>query len=151
MAHPSRRKERFHKDLLILQDRQNDTNREMFGLDDGAVTAGSTISKIEVRAWVGKGTAAATSVSLSYQRIGPDLNPVDSGTIPVTGSSACDQLISSTWRGLSWTPAHLDSLEIGISHVSGGKVNVSQIYVTVSYDSASTKPKIVSWREVEPQ
>ncbi len=117
-----------------LQDGSNQTNREMFSLDDGAIPAGSTVTKIEVRAWVGRGSGSGKKIRLSYQRIGTDASPVNGLEQNISGATGCClQLKTSSWSGLGWSTSDLDSLEIGILHADGGQVNVSQIYVRVSH------------------
>ena len=115
-----------------LQDASGLTNREMFTLDDGTVPLGATITKLEIRAQVGTGGGPPPSVGLSYRRIGWDGAPVDGPSIGFA-SACCTFAISWTVSGISWSAAELDALEVGLVHVSGGQLEVSQIYVTVTY------------------
>ena len=123
------------KDSRILEDPNGATNREMYILADGTTPAGSIVTAIEVRAWVGKGPGPAKKVSMSYQRKDLDAIPLDSPQITVTSSATCGQLVSWVWSGLNWTGVDIDALEVGIKHVDGGEIKLCQLYVVLSYDT----------------
>jgi photosystem II stability/assembly factor-like uncharacterized protein len=120
-----------------LTDSKPNTNREMFALDDGLVPSGATVNSIEIIAQVGKTGGPPPTASLCYQRIGTDPSPVDATPVTV-GSAPYNQEISASWSCLNWTATDIDNLEIGIYHVSGADLSITQIRVRVSYDSTGT-------------
>ena len=135
-----------------LQDANGNTNREMFSLDNGTIPGGSTINGIKISAPARQGGNPKPKVRLSYQRIGTDGSPVDGSSVTANGG-CCGYLAETTWSGLGWTTADLDSLEIGLTHTSGNVLYFSQIYVKVYYvagGGGGATPTIVSWREIEP-
>ncbi len=116
-----------------IRDNNGDTNRDMFSLDDGVSLPGLTVTGIDVRAQVARGSGPAKYVSLSYQRMGTDDFPFDGPSTLVTESTCCEQFIHASWTGLNWTDADIDALEIGIKHNSGGVVDIGQIFVVLTY------------------
>jgi hypothetical protein len=77
-----------------LTDGNNQTNREMFSLDDGVVSAGGIITEIDIVAMVSGGVGAAKTASLSYQRVGFDGGYQDSAPIAVANAACCGQQIN---------------------------------------------------------
>ena len=129
-----------------IEDNKNVTNREMYDLDDdGLVTPNSTITDIRIYASMARGSAPkATGAQLCYRRVGIDGGYVcDSSHSVIAGYNLYDS--GTTWSGLSWTNADLDALEIGVYHVSGDKIRVSQIYVTVTYIPGPTEQPVGGW------
>ncbi|MHC4304216.1 MAG: YCF48-related protein [Planctomycetota bacterium] len=121
-----------------LYDAKDAGGRAMFSLADGIVPAGAVVTGITIQAWVGKGTGGpAPEASLSYERVGIDSGPVDGAAESIT-TSGIGQSMSASWSCLNWTGTDMDALEIGIYHVSGAQLNISQIYLTVSYDIQGT-------------
>ncbi|MCH8006325.1 MAG: hypothetical protein IH888_08860 [Planctomycetes bacterium] len=116
-----------------IRDNNGQTNRDMFSLDDGVSLPGQTVTGIDVRAQIAKGSGPAKYVSLSYQRMGTDDFPIDGPSTLVTESTCCWQFLHASWTGLNWTDADIDALEIGIKHNSGGVVDISQIFVVLTY------------------
>ena len=117
-----------------VSDGNGATGREMFSLYPGTVPAGSTITGIEIFAKVGEGAGPVPDVSLSYQRMGTDGSPVDGITLQIPASSCCTHELVTLWQDLGWTDADIDTLEIGIVHTNGGLLEMSQIYVIVTYE-----------------
>jgi photosystem II stability/assembly factor-like uncharacterized protein len=106
--------------------------REMFGLIDGQVPGGATVTALEIQAYVGKqGGGAARYARLSYD-IGGGYQ--DGSQFEVTGSTQLNQLATASWTGLTLTPTDIDNLEIGILHDGGNPIRVTQMYVIVTYD-----------------
>lgn len=127
----------------FLQDASGSTNREMFSLDDGTLPASAVVTSIQIFAQVGKGAGPGVTASLSYQRMGFDPTPVDGPPTSVTGA-CCGLLISASWTGLAWTPAQLDTLQVGMVHNTGGVLQLSQLYVVVYYE-ISTEVELSSF------
>jgi hypothetical protein len=124
-------------DTTYLTDSKPNTNREMFALDDGLIPSGATVNSIEIIAAVGKTGGPPPTASLSYQRIGTDPSPVDATAVTVS-TSPYNQEISASWSCLNWSATDIDNLEIGIHHVSGADLSITQIRVRVAYDYTGT-------------
>ncbi|MCH8005435.1 MAG: right-handed parallel beta-helix repeat-containing protein [Planctomycetes bacterium] len=118
-----------------LQDPKDAVGREMFSLDNGLIPAGATVTSIDIYATVGRTGGPSPSASLSYQRVGgQDLSPIDAPAVTISATNT-GQDISASFGCLGWPDSDLDDLEIGIVHVSGGKFNITQIYVIVHYET----------------
>jgi hypothetical protein len=72
-----------------LHDNNGQTNRDMFSLDDGLIPLGATVTSIEVRAQMGKGSGPAKYVSLSYQRVPTDASYIDGTSTVITDGTCC--------------------------------------------------------------
>ena len=115
-----------------LEDGNGLSGREMFALGNGQIPATAVVTAIDIIAMVGAGTGPAKSASLSYQRVGWEAIQ-DSAPIAISNGACCGQQINWNLTGLTWTAAMVDALEIGIVHAGGGVIDVSQIYVVVTY------------------
>jgi len=109
----------------------------MFGLDPGLIPSGAIVHTIEILAQVGKTGGPPPTAALSYQRVGTDPSIVDSAAITVS-SGGTNQLISNSWTCLNWSGSDIDNLEIGIHHISGADLTITQIRVLVMYDAMGT-------------
>lgn len=114
---------------LITSISDGSGDRDMFALADGVVPSGYRITRIRVT--VVTTQYEAPYISVSYQRIGTDPTPVDSTPFLALGGAQ-----SWEWTGLTWTPADLNALEVGVVHSSGPAVEVEQVYVKVFYEPA---------------
>ncbi len=114
-----------------VRDHNNNTNREMYALANGLIPAGSVVTGIEIRAFVGK-SGLDPSVALSYRRVGIDAGYINGPTVVIT-NACCSIRTDARWSCLNWTPAYIDALEIGITHQWGGAIFLGQIYVLVTY------------------
>ena len=103
-------------------------NRVMFALEDGFITTNQQVTKICL-------SIAATQftgprASLSYQRSGIDLQPIDSVVFWI-GSYWYNGMTTHCWSNLNWTSKDIDALEIGVKSVEGNWIEISQMYVKV--------------------
>jgi hypothetical protein len=107
----------------------------MFALPDTNLFSGVTVTAINVRAQLGAGGQGSNhELELSYQRIGFDGSPIDGeNLLPI--ENCCLEHEMDDFDGLTWNQEHMDSLEIGIEHVTGGEIKLSQIYVVVGYEN----------------
>jgi len=128
----------------FILDADGATNRETFRLADGTVPASATIVAIEIRAAVGRGSGTGHQVALSYQRMGFDVLPLDGGSTSVA-TACCTTTAAWFLQGLAWTPAQLNSLEIGLHHTAGGELQSSQLFVVVTYQAP---PLLVNYRSI---
>lgn len=115
--------------LSFIEDDQG--NRAMFALADGMIPAGHRVTKIRVSVVVSH--FGAPRISISYQRVGIDPNPIDSQSF-LAITEFCCATHNFTVDTLNWTPADIDALEIGLVHVSGSDVNVEQVYVKLFHE-----------------
>jgi outer membrane protein assembly factor BamB len=73
-----------------------------------------------------------------YQREGIDASPVRGATISVPNGSF--QPFSQRWSGLNWESNDVDALGIGLEHIAGNDIWMTQIYVTLTLGEPQVRP-----------
>ena len=112
---------------------------EYYQLTPPALPAGTVVTSIEIVAYVSwSGAGVAPSAELFYQRLGFDAARVRGGTLPI--SSTIFQEVRHLWTDLNWNQTELDNLEIGIDHVTGDDLRMTQMYVIVKYGEPLVHP-----------
>lgn len=128
-----------HDGLTTYVSSASATSRDLYRLTDPAVPPGRVITEIEIVAQLAwNGTGATPSADLLYQRQGFDSTPIRSTTLTITNTSFQE----FRWRSsdLNWTSAELNALEIGVEHVAGDGLRLTQIYVIVTFGLSPLHP-----------
>jgi uncharacterized delta-60 repeat protein len=113
---------------------------DRYRLDDGHLPAGKVVTGIEIVVWNRwSGAGVQPSFEVLYQRQGFDPVPVRSAA-SFANSGVFFSGILPEWTDLNWTSAELDALEIGVEHVSGNDLQISQLYVKVTYADPQVHP-----------
>ncbi len=115
------------------------TSQEFYRLTDPAPPPGKVVAEIQVvaqLAWGGGG--ASPSAELLYQRQGFDPVAVRGTTFSVVNSVF--QEFRWRWTDLNWTSPELNALEIGVDHVGGNNLQLTQLFVIVTYGDPLVHP-----------
>ncbi len=112
---------------------------DLYGLADGQLPSGKVVTEIEVVAQLAWGnTGTAPTAALLYQRQSFDPVPVTGG--PLAISNVAFQEVRRRFSSLNWFAPELDSLEIGLGHVGGNELLMTQNYVKVTYGETRVHP-----------
>lgn len=113
--------------------------RELYRLADGFLPAGKVVTEIEIGAQLSwNGTATVPGAQLLYQRVGFDPIPVPGILLTISNTAFFES--KQRFSNLNWSANELDALEIGLDHVSGNNLWMTQIYVKVSYGENLARP-----------
>ena len=112
---------------------------DLYKLADGVLPGGKVVTEIEVVAQLAwSNTGASPSTELIYQRDGIDPAPIRSATLTVANTTF--QEFRQRWSNLNWNAAELDALNIGLEHVAGNDLLLTQMYVSVTFGELQTHP-----------
>jgi len=123
--------------------RNNSNGRAMFRLADFTIPPGAIVNRMEIFAQVGQQGGGFPAYSLSYQLMG--FGPIVDGPGSTAGSACCADTVSWIVSGIAWPPVQLNALEIGLVHTATGNLDVSQLYVRVTY---MLPPPSVNYRSI---
>lgn len=106
--------------------------RDSYNLPDSQIPTGAVVTAITIYGTAENVHASKDSTFNFFYR--KDAADTDGGTThnPTNGSYT---EYSQAWTGLSWTPADIDGLEIGVllNYNPGAKIRLTQIYLVVEY------------------
>jgi outer membrane protein assembly factor BamB len=111
---------------------------DLYRLADGLLPPGKVVTEIEIVAQLAWGGGFAATAEILYQRQGIDTVPVTSGPLTIPGSVF--QEFRQRFSALNWSAAELDALEIGLRHIGGGTLLMTQNYVKVTYGETLVHP-----------
>ena len=112
---------------------------DLYGLADGLLPSGKVVTEIEIVAQLAWGGAlTAPTAELLYQRQGFDAVPVTGSPLAIPGLTFQD--VRQRFSALNWSATELDALEIGLGHIGGNDLLMTQNYVKVTYGETLVHP-----------